>query len=99
MSNLDLRILDRAEEDLALIGEYIAKDSPRAAANFLEHFYATFLTLCEYPNLGVKRPDFTYKDVKFYVVKKNFLVLYKVENNTLYILRVLTAYQDICALL
>lgn len=52
-----------------------------------------------YPNLGKQRIDFTYKDVKFYVVKKNYLVLYKSDNDYLYILRVFSSYSDICSIL
>lgn len=37
-------------------------------------------------------------DVKFYVVKKNYLIVYRIiDDKTLRILRVLTTYQDICA--
>lgn len=52
-NRLTLRILDKAEEDLILIGEYIAKDNPAAAYNLFKQFYATFDLLTEYPNLGV----------------------------------------------
>ena len=99
MSKLTLRILDKAEEDMTLIGSYIAQDNVNAAINLLKQFYATFETLSEYPNLGYKRPDFTYRDVRFYVVRKNYLILYKVKQSTLFILRVFPAYQDICSLL
>ena len=54
--------------------------------------------LCLYPNLGKIRKDFTYKDVRFYVLKKKYLLVYSIINSTsLRILRVLTTYQDICA--
>ncbi|MBP3847573.1 type II toxin-antitoxin system RelE/ParE family toxin [bacterium] len=54
-----------------------------------------FLT---HPNIGKARKDFTYLDVKFYVIKKNYLIVYRIINNKkLRILRVLTTYQDICA--
>ena len=99
MSKLTLRILDKAEDDMDLIGSYIAQDNIVAASNLLKQFYATFETLTEYPKLGYKRPDFTYQDVRFYVVRKNYLILYKVEQNTLFILRVFPSYQDICSLL
>ena len=36
-------------------------------------------------------------DVKFYVVKKNYLIVYRIiDKEKLRILRVLTTYQDIC---
>ena len=37
-------------------------------------------------------------DVKFYVIKKNYLIVYKSDDKTLTILRVLTVHQDICAM-
>ena len=62
--------------------------------------YKTFATLSKHPNLGKTRDDFTYLDVKFYVVKKNYLVIYRIiGNKTLRILRILTTYQDICSIL
>ena len=42
MSKLTLRILDKAEEDMDLIGSYIANDNNVAASNLLKQFYATF---------------------------------------------------------
>ena len=100
MSNkLNLRILDKAEEDMDIIGKHIAEDNIDAAIDLLKDFYSAFQTLTEYPNIGSKRTDFTYKDVRFYVVRKNFLILYKIDNDFLVILRVFTAYQDICSML
>lgn len=62
-------------------------------------FNNAFKTLCKHPYLGKSRDDFTYLDVKFYVVKKNYLVIYRIiDNKTLRILRVLTTYQDICSI-
>ena len=84
---------------MSLIGNYIAKDNIVAASNLLKQFYTTFEILSEYPNLGYRRPDFTYKDVRFYVVRKNYLILYKVEQNSIFILRVFPTYQDICSII
>ena len=98
-NQLKLQILNKAEEDLILISDFISKDNPIAARNLLKLFYATFDILSRYPNIGKQRIDFTYKDVQFYVVKKNYLVLYKSDNNYLYILRVFSSYSDICSIL
>ena len=59
----------------------------------------TFNLLSEHPLLGKQRKDFTYHDVRFYVVKKHYLIVYQINNSTVEILRVLTSYQDICNLL
>ncbi len=56
--------------------------------------------LCKHPYLGKSREDFTYFDVKFYIVKKTYLIIYRIiDNKILRILRVLTTYQDICSIL
>lgn len=100
MNNLKLEITSKAYNDIKVISDYIAKDNKTAAITFVKLFYKTFEVLCEHPNLGKIRNDFTYLDVKFYVVKKKYLVVYRVINNkTLRILRVLTTYQDICSIL
>lgn len=99
MNKLDLIIENKAESDLELIADFIAKDNKNAAIKMLKQFYKTFEKLSEYPNIGIKRPDFTYKDVKFYVVKKHYLIVYTIIEDSIHILRVLAAYQNICALL
>lgn len=98
MSKLTLIIENKAETDLELIAEYIAKDNKTAANKMLKHFYRSFEKLSKYPNIGFKRIDFGYKDVKFYVVKKHYLVAYTIVNDAIHILRVLTTYRDICSL-
>lgn len=99
MNNLNLIIENAAEIDMATLSAYIAKDNKSAATKILKLFYASFEKLSAYPELGFSRPDFTYNDVKFFVVKKHYLIVYKITNDEIHILRVLSAYQDICALL
>lgn len=99
MNRLKLVIENKAEFDMELIADYIAKDNKNAASKLLKHFYKAFEKLSAYPNIGTKRLDFTYKDVKFYVTKKHYLIIYTIIEDSIHILRVLTAYQDICALL
>ena len=100
MNNLELEITGKAYNDIEIITNYIAKDNKDAATKFIKLFYKTFKTLCEHPYLGKSREDFTYWDVKFYIVKKNYLIIYRIiDNKTLRILRILTTYQDICSIL
>lgn len=99
MNNLELEITNVAYCDLDRIAEYIAKDNKKAARNLLKHFDKIFKTLCKHPQIGIKRADFTYKNVMFYVVKKNYVVAYQILDTRLKILRVLATYQDICNLL
>ena len=100
MNSLKLEITGKAYNDIEIISDYIAQDNKNAAIKFVKLFNKTFETLCKHPNLGKIREDFTYLDVKFYIVKKNYLVIYRIiDNKILRILRVLTTYQDICSIL
>lgn len=100
MNNLTLEITSKAYNDIDKIAEYISNDNKIAAQKYVKLFFETFDMLCKHPNIGKLRKDFTYRDVKFYIVKKNYLIIYRLtDKNTLRILRVLTTYQDICAIL
>ncbi len=100
MNDLELEITSKAYNDIEIISDYIAKDNKTAATKFIKLFYKTFKTLCMHPYLGKSREDFTYLDVKFYIVKKNYLIIYRIiDNKMLRILRILTTYQDICSIL
>ena len=98
MNNLELEITSKAYNDMEIISEFIAQDNKSAANKMMRLFYKTFETFLKYPNIGTSRPDFTYMDVKFYVIKKNYLIVYRIiDNKKLRILRVLTTYQDVCS--
>ena len=100
MNNLELEITSKAYNDIEIISDFIAKENKNAAIKLIKLFNKAFKTLCKHPYLGKSREDFTYLDVKFYVVNKNYLVVYRIINNkALRILRVLTTYQDICSIL
>ncbi len=97
--NKDYKIKSKALEDITIIADHVREDNEKAALKFVQVLYETFDKLSKFPNLGVSRKDFTYKDVRFFVVKKHYLVVYNLENDCIYILRVLSSYQNICALL
>lgn len=97
MNNLDLYIEFKAENDIYKIADYIAKDNKKAALNFVKELQKCFELFCSNPKIGIKREDFTYRDVRFYVVKKHYLIVYTIIDNSIHILRVLSSYQDICS--
>ncbi len=99
MNKLDLVIEDSAERDIYLIADYIVKDNKKAALKLVKEFYKSFELFCLHPQIGFERKDFTYRSVRFYVVKKNYLIVYTIIKNYIHILRVLSAYQDICSML
>ena len=92
------QIKDRAKKDLEIISQYIAQDNKSAALKMLQTIYDKFEDIANNPKIGKKREEFAYLDVRFYVVKKNYLIIYTVQDKTVCILRVLSSYQDICAL-
>lgn len=96
MNNLKLFIGQKAGSDLESIADYIATKNKNAAVKLLKQFHKTFIKLTKFPNIGVKRKDFTHKDVKFYVMNKKYLIVYKSTEDSIHILRVLSTYQDIC---
>ena len=97
--NKDYKIKSKALEDITIIADRIKEDNETAALKFVQVLYETFDKLAKFPNLGLSRKDFTYKDVRFFVVKKHYLVVYNLENDFICILRVLSSYQNICVLL
>lgn len=98
MSKLKLIITDKAKEDISIITDYIGEDNKVAAKIMSEYLYKICGDLALFPDMGISRPDFTYKDFKFFIIKKHYIIAYRVIGNNLYIARVLTGYQDICSL-
>lgn len=99
MNKYNLQIKSVALNDIEKIADFIANDNVVAARNFVANLYEKFDNLCFYPELGRVRKDFTYLNVRFLRVKRNYLVVYNIENKTVVILRVLSTYQEICNLL
>ena len=99
MNKLNLQIKSVALDDMEKIADFIAKDNIDAAKNLLNDFYIAFDNLCTFPNLSKIRQNFTYQNVRLLQVKQNYVIVYNVKNNAIYILRVLSNYQEICNLL
>jgi len=91
------QIKSRAKEDLITISDFIAKNNKNAAIKMLKLFYEKFEEISDNPKIGKFRDDFAYLGVRFYVVKKKYLIVYTLQDETVYILRVLSSYQDICS--
>ena len=98
MNDLKLIITEQAYKDMDMISGFIAKDNVNAATELLILLLKSCRLLTKFPDLVIKRPDFTYKDYRFYIVKKHYIIAYRIVDNSLYVSRVLSAYQDICNL-
>lgn len=93
-----LVITEQAYNDIDLIVGYISNNNKPASKKILKLLHQACYLLVEFPNIGIKRPDFTYKNIMFYIVAKKYLIAYQIRQNEVLILRILSAYQDICSL-
>ena len=97
--NKSILINNIAKEDIIKISDYIAKDNKIAAIDIITNFYKTFELLSNYPETGVIKNYITNKTIRIYTMKKNYTIVYRIVGNSIEILRVLTRYQNIFAVL
>ena len=99
MNKLNLIIENKAESDIELIADYLKEKnvSKMTLLETFKSFMKAFDTICSHPNIGFAKEEFIYRDVRFLVVKKKFLIVYKELDSGIHILRVLSTYQDICS--
>ena len=88
-----------AKEDITHIAEYIAIDNKNASVEIVDDFYKTFELLSNFPETGVTKNDIKDKTIRIYTMKKNFAIVYRFFNDKVEILRILTRYQNIFAIL
>ena len=74
-----------AVSNLDGVGDYIAKDNPKAAANLLKQIRKSVKLLQAQPFLG-RRTEF--EDVRDLVVHPNYIVSYRVDALTVQILQI-----------
>jgi toxin ParE1/3/4 len=83
----------QAKDDLVEIWLYIAADSPSAADKFIEYVHEQCGRLCSSPEIG-RRRDELIAGIRSLPVKR-YLVFYRVTNDTIEIVRILSGYRDI----
>jgi toxin ParE1/3/4 len=76
------RALTHLDEEAA----YIAQDSPKAAAEFVEHLLASAALLADHPHLG--RPGRIPGTREWVVTRFSYILPYRVRGETVEILRV-----------
>ena len=87
----------RARRDLIEIWIYIAEDDIDAADRLLDLIEEAIDGLAAMPRMGHERRDLTDQDVRFWPVK-SYLVIYR-DGKPMEIVRILSAYRDVAALL
>jgi plasmid stabilization system protein ParE len=95
---MQVKITDQAKCDIKSIREYIAKDNKVASASFTVQLKRTFVNLSIYPKIGRYRYEFKEGDIYTYVFK-SYIIVYKLSNSELKILRVLSDYCKLTTIL
>ena len=91
----DVRLLRVAEGDLTEIVSYIAADRPAAAESVVSKIEKNLALLSKHPHLGriPKEEDLARLGYRYLVVD-NYLVFYTIEEETIYVHRILHGAQD-----
>lgn len=89
------RLAPAAENDLALIFDYIAQRNPDAADRLMDAMVQAFDRLADHPKLGHRRTDLTDLPVRFWTVRE-YMIVHRGEEH-IEILRVLHGRRDVAA--
>ena len=92
------RLTHRAEHNLTEIWWYVAVDSPTRADSLLHRLHQAFLTLADFPNIGVVWSPDSFPDVRRFPVG-NYLIFYRAEEHGVSVLRVLHGRRDLQTIL
>lgn len=84
---------------LKILSSYIAKDNIRAAIAVTKLFKKSIEKLSNFPNLGKHKNGIKDKDILIFTVKQRYSIAYKIVNGSIVVLRILSRYQDIFAIL
>lgn len=99
-NSFTIRYLRRAQNDLAEIRDFIARDSPHRAAAFVDRFESRTKVLEQFPRSGRVPRDtrLAEKNLRLLVVE-SYLVFYKIKGATIEVHRVLHGARDYAHLL
>ena len=87
-----------ARLDLLEIWEYIARDNLTAPDRVVQEISEAITRLARNPQLSHARRDLTSKPVRFWPIY-SYLIIYDPDSKPLEIVRVLSGYRDVAALL
>ena len=92
------RLTHSVEQNLAEIWWYVALDSPSHADNLIHRLHEVFVTLADFPSIGVVGSLDIYPEVRRFPVG-NYLIFYRPEEFGVSILRVLHGSRDVRSIL
>lgn len=82
-----------AAEDVRLLEEWIARDSPLSAVDFTDRLIGSVEKLADSPLLGRKVPEFNQDDLREFIFR-GYRVVYSVGESFVTILRVVHGARD-----
>lgn len=91
-----IRIAAQAEEDLAGIWLYIARDNPQAADKLVAVLAQKYEVLAESPDIGRMRDELS-PSLRSFPVRK-YVIFYRPIEDGIEVIRVLSGYRDIDSL-
>lgn len=86
-----------AADDMFSLWEYIAKDDIDAADRVRDAVYDAISTILTFPGMGHRRADLRDDTLRVWPVF-SYLIIYRAQAEPLEIVRVVSGYQDIAAL-
>ncbi len=99
-SKCNLRLLSVAEEDLSEIINFIAADNLSAAVALANKIENDLMLLSENPFMGRVPRDEEIKNLGYrYLIVQNYIIFYTVEDNTIFVHRILHQARDYKTLL
>lgn len=98
MNSHNFIISPEARDDLLNIQDYIAKNNFQAAETVIDAVFVACAKLAQYPLMGHTRSDLTDRNVRFWSIY-SYLIIYDARTSPISIVRVLSGYRDISAIL
>jgi toxin ParE1/3/4 len=83
-----------SQYDLEAIGDFIAKDSPFYAVDFVERVIQAVDQLLEFPELGRVVPEFNNADLRE-IIFHGYRIVYKAKDEMIYIVSICHGSQNI----
>jgi addiction module RelE/StbE family toxin len=87
----------KAAADFQQIWSYISKNNLEAADRLVSEIRDECRRLLKNPRLGHKRTDLTARPVRFWPVRRFYLIIYEVQKAQILVVRILHGSQDIAS--
>jgi len=90
---LDIQWSDRAKDDLAAIGDYIAKDNPAAAMRWVDRLIADVERAAEVPLAGRIVPEYSDRHDIREVLRRRYRIVYRVREDAIEVLTIFEGHR------